>query len=117
MNLTISGHHFVVPTYLRSYVEAKIPRIDQHFDRVVSIGVIFTPKDKNISSKVVVTVSVPGKLIVGECTAGSMQEAFDLVLDKLNRQVSERKQRQKCHRCAHHAHPKRAHSHGMLIAA
>jgi putative sigma-54 modulation protein len=89
MNLNVSGHHLEVTPAIRSYVSAKLERIKRHFDHVIDAHVILSV-DK-LRQKAEVTLHVRGKDIHCECEEQDLYAAIDLLVDKLDRQVSKYK--------------------------
>jgi putative sigma-54 modulation protein len=85
MNLNVSGHHLEVTPAIRSYVRAKLERIERHFDHVIDAHVILTV-DK-LRQKAEVTLHVRGKDLHCESEEGDLYAAIDLLADKLDRQV------------------------------
>lgn len=96
MNLTISGHHLEVTPALREYVTNKLDRITRHFDQVVDIKVLLKvekQKEKERRQRAECRIHVKGNDIFAECADEDMYAAIDLLVDKLDRQVSEHKTR------------------------
>jgi len=102
MNLTISGHHLEVTPALREYVLAKLDRVTRHFDQVVDVNVLLTVEkltEKERRQKAEVSLHVKGKDFFCESCDEILYAAIDRLMDKLNRQVVEHKDRlQKHHR-------------------
>jgi putative sigma-54 modulation protein len=96
MNLTISGHHIEVTDALRHHVNTKIARIARHFDQVVDARVILTVdkiKDKDKSQKAECNIFVKGQDLFAEASHHDMYAAIDILIDKLDRQVSKYKEK------------------------
>ena len=96
MNLHITGHHLDITPAIRDYVNAKLNRINRHFDHVIDVSVVLTV-DK-LSQKVEATVHVRGKDLHAECIDADMYAAIDGLADKLDRQVVKYKEQIKDHR-------------------
>lgn len=96
MNLTISGHHLEVTPALRAYVVNKLERITRHFDQVVDIRVLLkvdNQKEKERRQRAECRIHVKGSDLFAECADEDLYAAIDLLVDKLDRQVSEHKNR------------------------
>ncbi|MGE0073484.1 MAG: ribosome-associated translation inhibitor RaiA, partial [Thiomonas sp.] len=96
MNLTISGHHLEVTPALRSYVESKLDRVARHFDQVVNINVLLGVeklKEKEKRQRAECNLMVKGKSIFVESQHEDLYAAIDTMIDKLDRQVVEHKNR------------------------
>ncbi|WP_353190401.1 ribosome-associated translation inhibitor RaiA [Pandoraea pnomenusa] len=100
MNLKISGHHVEVTPALREFVINKLERVLRHFDQVISAEVILTvdkSKEKSKGQVASVTLNLKGKDIFAESCDENMYAAIDLLIDKLDRKVMERKERLQDH--------------------
>jgi ribosome hibernation promoting factor len=95
MNLTVSGHHVVVTTAIRNYVETKFSRISRHFDHVIDVNVILSV-DK-AGQKAEASCHVRGKEIFVESGDQDLYAAIDLLVDKLDRQIIKYKDRVRAH--------------------
>ena len=107
MNLTISGHHLEVTPSLRSYVTAKLGRINRHFDQVVDVKVLLTlenQKEKERRQKAECNIRVKGIDLFAESAHADLYAAVDELVDKLDRQVVRHKDRLQSY---HHGAPKR----------
>ena len=96
MNLHITGHHLDITPAIRDYVNAKLNRINRHFDHVIDVSVVLTV-DK-LSHKVEATIHVRGKDLHAECIDADMYAAIDGLADKLDRQVLKYKEQIRDHR-------------------
>ncbi|HML82478.1 MAG: ribosomal subunit interface protein [Thiomonas sp. 20-64-9] len=100
MNLTISGHHLDVTPSLRSYVETKLDRVVRHFDQVVNVNVLLSVeklKEKEKRQHAECNLMVKGKSIFCESQHEDLYAAIDTLVDKLDRQVVEHKNRLRDH--------------------
>ena len=100
MNLTISGHHMDVTPSLRSYVETKLDRVVRHFDQVVNVNVLLAvekPKEKEKRQRAECNLMVKGRSIFAESLHEDLYAAIDSLVDKLDRQIVEHKNRLRSH--------------------
>lgn len=100
MNLTISGHHVDVTPALRGYVESKLHRVVRHFDQLISVNVLLSvekQKEKERRQKAECTLQLKGRNIFAECQDEDLYAAIDELVDKLDRQVVEHKNRTRSH--------------------
>lgn len=105
MNLTISGHHMDVTPALRSYVEAKLDRVVRHFDQMISVNVLLSvEKQKERRQKAECNLQLKGKNIFAECQDQDLYAAIDELVDKLDRQVVEHKNRTRAHQAVPSKH-------------
>jgi len=94
MNLTISGRHLELTPSIREYVQTKLERIKRHFDHVIDVAVILTVdklSDKERRQKAEINLRVRGKDLHAESIAQDLYAAIDLLIDKLDRQLSKYK--------------------------
>ena len=100
MNLTISGHHVEVTPALRSYVTSKLDRITRHFDQVVDVKVLLSvekQKEKEKRQRAECSIHVKGSELFAECAHQDLYAAVDVLVDKLDRQVTRHKNRAQDH--------------------
>jgi putative sigma-54 modulation protein len=91
MNLNLSGHHLVITPAIRSYVTAKLDRVNRHFDHVIDVNVVLSV-DK-LRQQITANLHVRGKEIHAECFDTDMYAAIDALADKLDRQVLRHKEK------------------------
>ncbi|HEV3233053.1 MAG TPA: ribosome-associated translation inhibitor RaiA [Candidatus Dormibacteraeota bacterium] len=104
MNLVIHAHDMPLPATIRSYAEAKVRRLDHHFDRILDARLEFdlpARKSLNAPKQAELHVHVQGRVLKGRATAPHLQEVVDAVVDKLDQQLRKRKERIKSHRDPH----------------
>ena len=80
---------------LIEFVEKKMSRLERFEDSSTGVDVVLKlDKDSEKGNKVaLVTLRVPGGDIVSEQRARTFEEAVDLALDALKRQIEKRKER------------------------
>jgi putative sigma-54 modulation protein len=91
MQLNVSGHHIEVTESLRGYVQAKIEKIERHFDLVSDVHCILTVE--KLQHKAEATVNVNGGTIYADAVEESMYAAIDGLVDKLDRRVRKHKEK------------------------
>ena len=101
MNLVIHAHRVDLPSALREYAEAKVRRLDRHFDRIIDARLELDVAGNHSQDPAKVAelhVHVNGGVLQGKVTAHGLQEAVDLVIDKVDVQLRRRKERLKGHK-------------------
>ncbi len=81
---------------VQTYAQAKLERLGRHFDQILVARLdLATEKNRSLENKKVahLTVHVNGAILKAEQTASEMREAVDLVLDKMDRQISKFKEK------------------------
>lgn len=96
MQLNITGHRMDVTEALRDFTIGKFDRLQRHFDKIITINVVFDVEHLNQIAEATVFVSK------GELHARSesqdMYAAVDGLIDKLDRQLIKHKEKMKDHR-------------------
>ena len=99
MQANISGHHLDLTPSLRDYVNNKLNRIERHYDQITSIDVILSVEKQRQKAEAKVLVS--GGEVFANSEEGDMYAAIDSLVDKLDRQLIKRKEKQKNHHPHH----------------
>ena len=98
MNLHLTGHHLQITPAIRDYVAGKLARITHHFDHVIDVNVILSVE--KLRRKIEASVRVRGKDIFCESIDTDMYAAIDGLVDKLDRTIIKRKEKNLGHRHA-----------------
>lgn len=96
MQLTVTGRHVEISPSLREYVDAKLTKVERHFDSVTDIHCILTVE--KLLHKAEATIHVSGGTIHADSVAEDMYAAIDNLVDKLDRQVKKYKEKVTDHR-------------------
>jgi putative sigma-54 modulation protein len=108
MQLQLSGHHVDLTPPLRTYVEKKIGRIVQRFDRLLDVQCILSVE--KLRHKAEATVRLQGATIHADAVDEDMYAAIDAMADRLQRRVRKHKERARDH------HAPEAQKHGTALA-
>jgi putative sigma-54 modulation protein len=95
MQLQLSGHHVEITPALRSYVEKKLGRIVERFERLIDVQCILSVE--KLRHKAESTVRVSGRTIHADAVDEDMYAAIDSMADKLQRRVRKQKERARDH--------------------
>ncbi|MGB0955013.1 MAG: ribosome hibernation-promoting factor, HPF/YfiA family [Panacagrimonas sp.] len=96
MNLNISGHHLDLTPPLKDYVQAKIKRIERHFDHLINADVILSVE--KLRHKAEATVHASGaNMHAHAVTDDDMYAAIDALIDKLDQQTRKHKEKLRDH--------------------
>jgi putative sigma-54 modulation protein len=98
MNITIEGKDFDLTPAIKTYVEEKLGKLSKFSSRIQRIGVQLDIEKANrngLTNRIEVWVYLPEKTLQAGLKAEHMNEAIDLVYEKIERQVVsyERKRR------------------------
>ncbi len=96
MQIVVKGKNMEVNERLRSFVEGKISKMSRVLPSIAEAEVEFsTERTKSTDTRFIaqVTLKTNGQLIRAEQSAGDTYSALDVVLDKLDRQITRYKTR------------------------
>ncbi|MDR0509691.1 MAG: ribosome-associated translation inhibitor RaiA [Rikenellaceae bacterium] len=95
MKVTIQSVKFDADRKLIEFVEQKIGRLDRFIERVTSAEVTLKlDKDHDLGNKVaVIRLAVPGEELLAEVRSRSFEEAVDLAIDAIKKQIDKYKEK------------------------
>lgn len=85
--INFTGHHIEVTDPLRAFTIKKLNRLTKHFDKIIHINITF--EVIKLSQIAKATVNIAGKDFHADSSSPNMYESIDLLVDKLDRQMSE----------------------------
>ena len=93
MEVNIQSVKFDASKQLIEFVEKRMSRLERFEDSATGVDVVFKlDKDNEKGNKVaLVTLHVPGNDILTEQRARTFEEAIDLALDAIKRQIEKRR--------------------------
>lgn len=94
MNIKIQSLKFDADQKLIDFIENKIGRLDKFTDGITSADVTLKiEKDNEHGNKVaVISLDVPGDKLVAEKQCKSFEEAIDMGIDALKKQITKHKE-------------------------
>lgn len=95
MDIRIQTVHFHADGKLLDYVQEKIDKLVHYFDGIISGEVILKlDKSSDLHNKIIhVKLHIPGNDIFVEEVGRSFEEATDIAVDVLARQIKKRKEK------------------------
>lgn len=96
LNFQIVGHHLELTPALEQYVKAKFHRLSRFFEKITDIHVTLkvVRVDHKPEQQATARILLPPKMeISAESTEEDMYAAIDTLVDKLERQVVEHKEK------------------------
>jgi putative sigma-54 modulation protein len=96
MSINVAGREVEITPALHDYVVSKLSRFTERFDQVVDISV--TLSVEKLKHKAGALVSVPGNDIFVETESDDMYASIDSLVDKLDRQLVRRKEKNESYR-------------------
>ena len=91
MQISVSGHHIDVTNPLKQYVEAKLDRLERHFDKITNVHVILSVEKQR--QKAESTIRTPEGEIFADAESEDLYAAIDMLADKLDRQLIKKKEK------------------------
>lgn len=91
MHANITGHHIEVTPALRDRINAKMGKLEKHFDHVTDTHVVLTVEKKRHQAEA--TVNVSGAKLYASSVEEDMYAAIDGLMDKLVRQIKKHKEK------------------------
>jgi putative sigma-54 modulation protein len=95
MKLRIQSINFDATTTLESYINKKISKLDKFFDEIINIEVYLkVVKPETATNKEAeIKISIPNVDFFASKTCDSFEEAIDLTVDALEKQIRKHKEK------------------------
>ena len=99
MNLQITSVHFDADVKLTTYIEKKMSKLSQYYDRIVDASVFLKLENSGqVKDKIVeVKLTVPREVLIAKETNKTFEAAADEVMDNLKRQLIKYKEKMRAH--------------------
>ena len=98
MNVKVQAIEFTADQKLIDFVEERVAKLEKYFDRITNVNVYLKldGKSSTIKDKVVeVKVNVPGSQLFAKEESKKFEEAMDMTVDSLKRQLKRHKEKQR----------------------
>jgi putative sigma-54 modulation protein len=98
MNIQVNTVHFTPDQKLTDFVNKKVAKLDTYFEGIIGADVILkVVKPEAVNNKIAeIKLSIPGAdYLFAEKQADSFEEAIDLSVDAIRRQLSKLKEKLK----------------------
>ncbi len=93
MKTTFTARHFDASTELHTYAVDTVQKLDQFYDRIITCDIILQPNpDDEEPHQAELNVKVPQKLINTKETASSYEQAVNMAVDTVVRQLKKYKE-------------------------
>lgn len=90
MEISVTGRHVEVTEPMRQFVREKVSRLQRLYDRIEAIEVIASRESARFLTEMVLRTDHK-QTIVAQTEADEFHESVDLVIDKMERQLREHK--------------------------
>jgi len=98
MNIQVKTLHFTADQKLIDFVNKKVPKLDTYYEGIISAEVIMKVVKPEVANNKVaeIKLSIPGTdYLFAEKQADSFEEAIDMAIDAIRRQITKFKEKQK----------------------
>jgi putative sigma-54 modulation protein len=97
MQVVVKGRHVQVSDEIRKYISEKAPRLAKYYDRINEVEVILDHESEQFSAEIIVRV-IPQQTFVAQATGPDTFSLIDGLLDKIERQLTKHKEKQRNHK-------------------
>ena len=92
MKTTFTARHFDSTPDLHNYAEDAVQKLDQFYDRIITCDIILQPvADDDNPQQAELNVKVPQKLLNATERSTSYEQAINMVIDNISRQLKKYK--------------------------
>lgn len=103
MKIQVQSIHFNADKKLLDFIQKKVDKLDQFFDHIIT-GEVFL-KLENVedeANKITeIKVQIPGNILFAKEQCKSFEEATDLAIESLRKQVAKHKTKVRAHESQH----------------
>ena len=97
MQISVSGRHFHLSQDTRDYAHSKASKLSQFFDKIQQVDVIVSKEGSNYAVEVIVKPDGHDSIVGHDCGT-DVRACLDLILDKLERQITKHKEKIRNHK-------------------
>ncbi len=102
VDISVTGRHVDVSNKIRSYAEEKASKLPRFFDRVQAINVILEKERDQMSVEMIVLAAGTPNFVAKE-VGPDAHACIDLLVDKMERQLTKHKEKLKNHKHSGHS--------------
>lgn len=95
MQINITAPHLEVTDALREFTVNKLDRLQRHFDHIMSINITLDVEKRRQTAEG--TIYIPGDTVHASAESEDLYAAINTLIDKLDRQLKEHKERRSDH--------------------
>ncbi len=99
MKITVQAIHFTADSKLIDFIQKKTDKLDQFLDQIIS-GEVYLKLENvgDISNKITeIKLLIPGNQLFAKEQCKSFEEATDLAIESLRKQIDKHKQKNRSH--------------------
>ena len=98
MEIKVVGRHVEVPEVLKEYAKEKAKKLLKYYDRIQAIEVVFEEESSSKTVEMIVTGEPSRQSFVAKESSEDFRASLDLVVDKLERQLTKYKEKLRNHK-------------------
>ena len=90
MKIQIQAVHFNADQSLKEFINKKLSKLKTYYDRIIDSDVVLSLDHLNTQVKdkvVVIKTNIPGNTLIAKEKSKKFEEAIDLAVDSLKRQI------------------------------
>ncbi|MCB0507972.1 MAG: ribosome-associated translation inhibitor RaiA [Chitinophagales bacterium] len=91
MKIQIQSVHFDADQSLKSFINKKLAKLETFYDRIIDSDVVLSLEQLNTQVRdkvVVIKTNIPGSTLIAKEKSKKFEEAVDLAVDSLKKQLS-----------------------------
>lgn len=99
MKVTVQAIHFTADSKLVEFIQRKADKLDQFFDQIIS-GEVYLKLENvgDVSNKITeIKLLIPGNQLFAKEQCKTFEEATDLAIESLRKQIEKHKQKNRAH--------------------
>ncbi len=100
MEFKIAGRHIDITPPIREYAQKKTQKLHRYYDRIQEISVVVSQADSAFDVEVIVEIEHQ-KPVVGRQHGSDVYACIDQVVDKVERQLTDVKEKLRNHKHVH----------------
>lgn len=93
MEITVSGRHLEITPAIRTYATEKVGKLPRYFDRITMISVVAGKQDNHTFEVEIIVEAEHHDPFVARTSGPDLYACVDMVVDKLERQLTDHKER------------------------
>ncbi|UCE60551.1 MAG: ribosome-associated translation inhibitor RaiA [Phycisphaerales bacterium] len=97
MDVCVTGRHVEVPEDVRDYAQDKANKLPRFYDRIHGIEVVLGHEGEQFTAEMIVRVDHKHTFVASE-TGPDTFALIDLIIDKLERQLTKHKEKKRNHK-------------------
>lgn len=95
MKIKVQSIHFTADKKLLNFVEEKVEKLIQYYDSIIDSEVFLRLDKSNISENKIaeIKINIPGKTLFAKEQSKTFEEATDVAIEALRRQITKQKEK------------------------